>query len=102
MEANKEKIALLHIVSGIQIIGRVTVGDDVVTVDKPFQVITVRAPNGQLVGGTLEPYGFLGVFRPFSKVQFLAQHVLHMVPEIPDQIEKQYLQATTGIQIASA
>lgn len=96
------ELALVHIVGGLHIVGRVTRQEEGLLIEKPMQLLTFRAPNGQIAGGTLEAYGHLGLFRPFDKVQFNYIHVLHIVPDLPSQIEKQYLQATTGIQLATA
>lgn len=102
------ELSLVHVVGGLHILGKSRTYNHeefgvVVEVDKPFQLITVRHPvSGQPMNGIIEAYGSLGLFPPFEKVVFQYAHVLHVVKEIPKVLSDNYLNATTGIQLASA
>jgi len=105
------KIVLLDLVSGLQVTAEIdSVDDRSVSVSRPvvFQIVTEPAdptsrpsPNNPIQQKlNAAPYG--GPFsHPKDEVKFDLRHVIG-IHEPVDGIEKAYLQATSGIQVAGA
>jgi hypothetical protein len=98
-----DSLALLHIVGGQTVIGRVTAKDDkAITLSKPLELLLMPHPQQpqQMVIG-LAPYlSMFGKLTPLDMVSIPLPLVI--TPRaIPSQLERDYLSSTSGIDLNS-
>lgn len=95
-------VATVHLISGITVLGKLLGSDEYsIRLKKPMSLLV--QPNGQQgqLAVSMMPYLSMGVFPALEELSIDYQHIVLTRPA-PAQMEKLYVEMTSGIAIAPA
>jgi hypothetical protein len=100
--SNGGSVIAVHLANGQTILGRALptpFGDATIRIKKPMSLIVQPGPQQGALAVSMLPYLSSGVFSILEEFEFEQPHVM-LVRAVPTQMEKMYIEMTTGLTIA--
>lgn len=100
--SNSGSVIAVHLANGQTVLGRALptpFDSDMVRIKKPMSLIVQPGPQQGALAVSMLPYLSSGVFPVLEEFEFEQTHVM-LVRAVPAQMEKMYVEMTTGLTIA--
>jgi hypothetical protein len=101
-------IKIFHMVDGKTVIAKVSYeSSDIIVLHKPCEIVIIPPRTAHNKSDTPElfyaPYlTIFGALSPFEVLEIKPSHVISPRPDVPQGIEKGYLEITSGISLATS